>query len=128
MKTFTDAAGRTWTIALNLGTAMAIKDKLDIGADYSTSRSKGEISVLTGALTPGFPNLSTTLDSLKLYATYRVKDNWSLQASYWHERYDSKNWMLDGVVPNTIPNVLTLGEQAPRYSVNVLRLALRYKF
>src|SRR5690606_29242840 len=30
MKTFTDAAGRTWTIALNLGTAMAVKAKLDI--------------------------------------------------------------------------------------------------
>ena len=30
MKTFTDAAGRTWTLALNLGTAMAVKAKLDI--------------------------------------------------------------------------------------------------
>lgn len=30
MKTFNDAAGRTWTIALNLGTAMYVKDKLGI--------------------------------------------------------------------------------------------------
>jgi len=30
MKTFTDAAGRTWTIALNLGTAIAVKDKLGV--------------------------------------------------------------------------------------------------
>jgi hypothetical protein len=30
LKTFTDAAGRTWTITLNLGTAMAVKDKLGI--------------------------------------------------------------------------------------------------
>ena len=30
MKTFTDAAGRTWTITLNLGTAMAVKAKLGI--------------------------------------------------------------------------------------------------
>lgn len=30
MKTFTDAAGRTWTLALNLGTAMAVKDKLGV--------------------------------------------------------------------------------------------------
>ena len=30
VKTFTDAAGRTWTIALNLGTAMAVKAKLGI--------------------------------------------------------------------------------------------------
>ena len=30
MKTFNDAAGRTWTIALNLGTAMSVKSKLGI--------------------------------------------------------------------------------------------------
>ncbi|HPC65343.1 MAG TPA: hypothetical protein P5175_06230 [Anaerohalosphaeraceae bacterium] len=30
MKCFNDAAGRTWTIALNLGTAMRVKDKLNI--------------------------------------------------------------------------------------------------
>ena len=30
MKTFTDAAGRTWTIAINLGTARMVKDKLGI--------------------------------------------------------------------------------------------------
>jgi len=30
MKTFTDAAGRNWTIALNLGTAMAVKDTLGV--------------------------------------------------------------------------------------------------
>ena len=30
MKTFTDAAGRTWTVTLNLGTAMAVKDKLGV--------------------------------------------------------------------------------------------------
>ena len=30
MKTFNDAAGRTWTLALNLGTALAVKSKLGI--------------------------------------------------------------------------------------------------
>ncbi len=30
MKTFTDTAGRTWTLSLTLGTAMAVKTKLDI--------------------------------------------------------------------------------------------------
>jgi hypothetical protein len=30
MKTFTDSAGRTWTLALTLGTAMKVKAKLDI--------------------------------------------------------------------------------------------------
>ncbi len=30
MKTFTDAAGRTWTLALNLGTALGVNDRLGI--------------------------------------------------------------------------------------------------
>ena len=106
----------------------AIKDKLDLGADYTVSRSRSDISVNTGASNPAFPNLSTSLDSLKLYANYRLKDNWSLLAGYWYERYDTKNWMLEGVTPGTIANVLTLGEQPPRYHVNVIRLAARYRF
>ena len=106
----------------------AIKDKLDIGADYTVSRSHSDISVNTGASNPAFPNLSASLDSLKLYANYRLKDNVSLLGGYWYERYDTRNWMLEGVTPSTIPNVLTLGEQPPRYHVNVIRLAVRYRF
>jgi len=30
LKTFTDAAGRTWTISLNLGTALKVRDALDV--------------------------------------------------------------------------------------------------
>ena len=30
MKTFADAAGRTWSITLNLATAMQVKDQLGI--------------------------------------------------------------------------------------------------
>jgi MtrB/PioB family decaheme-associated outer membrane protein len=106
----------------------AIKDKLDIGADYIVSRARSDISVNTGASNPAFPNLSTSLDSLKLYAIYHLTDNLSLLGSFWHERYDSRNWMLEGVTPGTIPNVLAFGEQPPRYNVNVVRLAARYRF
>ena len=106
----------------------AIPDKLDIGADYGVTRSRSEISVDTGAGNPAFPRITARLNSLKLYATYRMKENLSLLAGYWYERYDSRDWMLDGVAPATIPNVLTMGLQAPQYKVNVVRLSVRYKF
>jgi len=44
MKTFTDAAGRTWTISLNLGTALAVKEAL--GVDLLQPES-GDPPVLT---------------------------------------------------------------------------------
>jgi MtrB/PioB family decaheme-associated outer membrane protein len=106
----------------------AIPDKLDIGADYGMTRSRSETKVNAGASNPAFPEVSAKLDSLKLYATYRMKKNMSLQAGYWYERYDSRDWMLDAVAPATIANVLTLGLQPPQYHVNVVRLSLRYKF
>ncbi|OGA48627.1 MAG: hypothetical protein A3G25_11840, partial [Betaproteobacteria bacterium RIFCSPLOWO2_12_FULL_63_13] len=93
----------------------AIKDKLDIGADYMVSRAKRDIKVETGAANPAFPTVSASVDSLKLYADYRLKDNVSLVGSYWYEDFDSSNWMLEGVAAGTIPNVLTFGEQTPRY-------------
>jgi len=30
MKTFTDRAGRTWTVTLTLGTAMTVKEQLGV--------------------------------------------------------------------------------------------------
>ncbi len=105
-----------------------IKDKLDVGADYTVSNSRGEVIVTTGAPDPAFPDLVSRLNSLKLYATYRLKDSMSLQGTYWYERYSTQNWMFDGVTPSTIPNVLTLGEQPPSYHVNVIMLSVRYNF
>ncbi|HWI15183.1 MAG TPA: MtrB/PioB family decaheme-associated outer membrane protein, partial [Burkholderiales bacterium] len=105
-----------------------IKNKLDIGADVGQTRTRSEINVLTGAGNPGFPNMTSTLESFKLYATYKLKDNMSLNASFWHDRFDSRNWMFDNVAPGTIPNVLTLGELPPRYSINFVRVSVRYRF
>ena len=102
----------------------AIEEKLDIGADFARSHSRGEISV-SGSQ---FPDLDTELDTIKLYATYRLKDDMSLHAAYWHERYDSDDWALDGVAPDTVGNVLSLGETSPSYNVNAVALSLRYKF
>jgi MtrB/PioB family decaheme-associated outer membrane protein len=107
---------------------VVIKDKLDIGVDYTYTRSKGAISVSTAANEPPFPDLSTRRDSIRLYANYHLKDNVTLRAGYWYERYSSDNWALDGVAPDTISNVLTFGQIPPQYHVNVIAMSLRYKF
>jgi MtrB/PioB family decaheme-associated outer membrane protein len=106
----------------------ALKGKLELGADLNFSRSRSDVTVDAGATSPPFPTAKTALDSLKLQATYRLQDNLSLMGSYWYEFYDTQDWRLDGVLPATIPNLLAFGEQTPRYRVNVVRVALRYRF
>ena len=105
-----------------------IEDKFNIGADLGISRSRGDVSVASGIVTPPFPTLTANVDSLRFYAVYRLRDNITLRGDYGYERYRSKSWLLDGVVPATIENVLTLGETAPDYRVHLLRMSLRYSF
>jgi MtrB/PioB family decaheme-associated outer membrane protein len=105
-----------------------IKNKLDVGADYVLTRSTGKIKVVTGAPNPDFPDLKTSLDSVKLYADYRLKENMTLHAAYWYEHYNSKSWAVDGVNPDTIPNVISFGEDSPDYNVHAVMLSLRYHF
>lgn len=105
-----------------------IQDKLDVGADYTLSHSTGEISVVTGAPGADFPDLTSDLDTVQLYADYRLKDNMTVHAAYLYENYDSRNWMLDGVYPDTVSNVLSFGEVSPEYSVHAVMISLRYLF
>jgi MtrB/PioB family decaheme-associated outer membrane protein len=108
-----------------------IKGKFDIGADYTISHSRGEVTVMDGTASPPFPDLIANLNSLKLYATYRLKENMSVNGAYWYEHYQSEDWQLDGVTANTINTsayVLAFGEQSPSYYANVIMLSLRYKF
>jgi MtrB/PioB family decaheme-associated outer membrane protein len=106
----------------------AIKDKLDLGADLVFTRSDNDVEMDTTAGNSLFPTATTSMDSLKIFGTYRLRENLSVTASFWHERYKSQDWRLDGVLPATVTSLLTFGAQPPQYSVNVVRLALRYGF
>jgi MtrB/PioB family decaheme-associated outer membrane protein len=106
----------------------AIPNKLDLGADVTFSRSRSDVSVRTALVEPPFPTAKTTLDSLTVYANYKLKDNLSIVGGLTFEHYDSDDWRLDGVAPGTVPNLLALGTQSPHYSVTWVRVALRYRF
>ncbi len=106
----------------------ALKGKLEIRADLVGSRSRSELSVNAALPSAPFPHATTALDSVKLSATYRWSDSLSLLGEYGHERFDSRDWHLDGVAPTSVPNLFGFGEVAPRYSVNVVRVALRHRF
>jgi MtrB/PioB family decaheme-associated outer membrane protein len=106
----------------------AIPGRLELGADMSFSRSKSDVSVQTSISEPPFPTGKTSLDVVKLFANYKLKDNLWLNASYWYESYSSSDWRLDGVQPETVYNLLAFGNQAPRYNENVVRISLRYSF
>ena len=114
--------------SLGLGlTHHLIENKLDVGIDYVMSNSTGKITVSTG-LPAAFPNVEARLKTLKLHGDYRLQENLSLHAEFWYERYTTKDWMLDGVSPTTISNVIGFGDASPDYSISVTMLSARYRF
>lgn len=106
----------------------ALKGKLELGADLTYTRSRSDALIDVGTSGPAFPRASTSLDSVKLSATYHLQPNLSLIGGFWFEEYRSRDWKLDGVLPATVGNLLTLGEQAPQYHVYLIRLGMRYRF
>ncbi len=118
---------KIWSSGVGIKQSL-IANRFDIGADYMKSHSTGDVTVFTGAGGPGFPTNTANLEVFKLYATYRMSGGVSVQANYWLERFGSSNWAIDGVAPNTVSNVLSLGEISPNYKIHVASVTLRYRF
>ena len=43
------------------------------------------------------------------------------------ERFETKDWALDGVLPDTLPTVLTMGASAYDYDLWAIGIGVRYK-
>ena len=83
---------------------------------------------VTAGSASGFPIARSAFEGLKVTAAWKLQENVSVVGSYWYEFQRSTDWHLDGVTPSTVPTLLALGDQAPRYRINLLRVALRYRF
>ncbi|MGA9855615.1 MAG: MtrB/PioB family decaheme-associated outer membrane protein [Gammaproteobacteria bacterium] len=105
-----------------------IKPGLDGGVDFNYALANGATAVSTGAPGPIFPNITMRIQSVSLYAKYRLNTKWGVKAAYRIERYSTTDWSIDGVTTSTIPNVMALGIYSPNYVVNVISVSTQYSF
>lgn len=126
---FVDHRDRVDTYGLGIRRTL-VRDRLDVGADFIHSRSRSDIDVTGGSAlaVESLPPLRTRLNSLNLYGIYQWKKDVALRAGYWVEKFHSTDWALDGVDPDTLANVILLGEDSADYTVHVVTLAVRYRF
>ena len=102
-----------------------IENKLKLGLDYVHAESSAAINISTVG---SFPDLTTKRDTIALHTDYSVDKNLSVKATYQYEKYNEDNWYIDNVAPDTLNNVLSLGNTPPRYKIGVFWLSLRYKY
>jgi len=102
-----------------------IEDKLKVGMDYVHAEATSDITISTGA---PLPKLKSSRDTILVHGDYIVDDNLTIRATYQYEDYKENNWSVDNVAPDTISNVLTLGNRAPDYNIGAFWLSMHYTF
>jgi len=100
---------------------------LDANIDYTWSQSVGETHNNTSGLPTSFPDLRSTRQNIRLGLSYPYSDSLSFGFDYLFESLDSDDWSLDGVNPDTISNLLSLGANAWNYDASVFYFSVRYQ-
>ena len=114
----------TFSVALRLP---QFRDKVDLGVELLYSDATGRIALSRQAApADDFPELSSELYSAQLYADWQAGDRYTVRVGYYYERLETRDWMLDGLAPDTLPSILALGAQAPGYSGSLFSLSFRY--
>ena len=111
-----------------IGLSAVINEKSRLGVDYVYADSRGNISVMTTAEEEPFEPLKTKLKNFKLHFDYDFSDRWGYKIYAEQERYDSRDWAIDGFGVDGINSVLSMGEQSPVYKVWYYRFQISYRF
>lgn len=107
-----------------------IKDVFDFQFDYTYSDALTEIDTEQSNDLKGerLPDLKTILHSVNLRANYQLLENMRLQLSYRYEFFITDDFALDNISPDSIDEVLGLGNSSPDYNVHVMGLSVVYQF
>ncbi len=113
------------------GRVDGIRNKWDVGADIVHTRTAGEVELVNqvpGSVVTPYPDLKTSLTSLKLWTRYRYRKDLSWKLGYRYERYAADNWALDNLQADSVANLLLLDEETPDYDVHVITTSVSYQF
>lgn len=99
-------------------------------ADYVLTRARGSVQVRTGpALSSApLPETESRIGTFDLFSEFRLSGRTSLRLGYRHEIFNSADFALDGIGPNTLANVILLGQNSPDYRAHALLISLRHQF
>jgi hypothetical protein len=105
---------------------------LDFGFDYTFSNTRSDIEVTAGDLVFGevgpLPQLQAKMRTFTLWGSFQLGRHSSIRLAAESSELSTSDWGLDGVVPDSLANVLLLGESSPNYDLWLLSGAWTYRF
>lgn len=113
---------------VGFGISGKMTEKISFGLDWVSSDAKSRILTETGQGEDPFPTLRNDLRNTRLHVNWQLRKQWALKVQAEHEKSRSDDWQIDGLDPDGLLSVLSLGLVSPNYSVTVLRLLASYRF
>ena len=98
-------------------------EKVDVVLDYVHSEGETDIAVDSSR----FPALESTLDSLRISIDYAHSERLDMSFGIRYESFDTRDWSVDGVLPDTLPTILTLAAESYDYDVWVVGVGFHYR-
>ena len=120
---------RVDTVGLGFGHEFADR-RLRLDAEVAGSRVRSRIDVATGpSLTSApLPDNRATLRQGDLRGTWRMNPSLDLGLGLRIEDFDGRDVQRDGTAPNTLANVILLGDESPDYRARVVYVTLVWRY
>jgi MtrB/PioB family decaheme-associated outer membrane protein len=105
-----------------------LNEKVDLTLDYTHSDGETRIAFAGQNVSDNpLPDLESTMDSLRLSLNYKASERMDVNLGIRYEQFETADWALDGVLPDTMPVVLTMGANSWDYDVWVVGIGVRYR-
>jgi MtrB/PioB family decaheme-associated outer membrane protein len=89
-----------------------IADRVDLRVTAITSQGQSEIAIDSAAGGQDqFPDLETDFDRLRMDLRYRYSDTLDFTFGATYQRFKASDWALQGVRPDAVPQLFSLGAQ-----------------
>ena len=103
-----------------------IADKFDLRLNVLTSSGESKINIdsLNGA--DQFPNLETDLNRVNLELVYRRSETMDFTFNASYQQFETADWQLNGVTPNAVPLLLSLGAEPYDEDTFIVGIGVRF--
>ena len=91
------------------------------------SRGLGAYATTFAGERDAFPLLASSHRGAEARLRYEFRSGFALTARLYEEAYRAADWAIDGVAPDSIRNVLTLGRSSPRYRNRLIAVSVERK-
>lgn len=120
-------------IAIGLGIDWQISDRLELSADYSYQDTDSDYDFSNGGAAdlsadPLPADYDSTMHHVILEGAWHYRDNLSIGLNYQYWNYDSDDWAIQDVAPNTIDKVLSLGMEPADEDLHYIGTSIIYRW